>query len=110
MTPTTFQQVLTQSRRQGIDTQCFSETNPNTADHFVQQSLARTLKKFDPMAQSVWAATEMESATSFLPGGTSIVTFQSAASRITDTGKDATGRWTCVSLEAKENEKVLIDL
>ena len=104
----TFEQAIMQSLRWNVDIQCFSETNLNSSNFFVRQNIGRTLQKIDNKAKAVWSSSELESSTSFQPGGTAMVVFGDTASRVKQKGSDKMGRWCYMKLEAKDESDLLI--
>ncbi len=78
---------------ENIDIQCFVETNENMVDHRHRKKFNEAVRQFDRSAKDVWANTDIQMQSTYKPGGTGMVSFQSVAGRIKECGTDRPGRW-----------------
>ena len=100
--------ILNQTINNQVDIQCLVENNLNTHNFFTRRQLHHQLQQSNLQTTSVWASSELESNSSFQPGGTAIVTFGKTVGRMKNKGVDKLGRWSYIKLDGTATKEVMI--
>ena len=91
-----------------MDIQCFSETNLDTQQRAVRETLKTSVQQADSKAKSTWCSSQIPATTYFKPGGTAMITTGRLASKVKSMGSDSMGRWCYHLLEGKASVDLLV--